>query len=110
MPPEPYVGSLGLKVSQVHMSGYQVEGGVAQGQPLMSQILIDSQLPPPLGFDISAHLVGNPRATLQLEEGVWYLLLAFFIVFDCMLYYQSTERSMALHCKQEMSTLPLLST
>lgn len=24
-----------------------------QGQPLMSQILIDSQLPPPLGFDIS---------------------------------------------------------
>lgn len=70
MPPEPYVGSLGQKVSQVHMAGYQVEGGVVEGQPLMSQILIDSQLPPPLGFDISDNTSGwEPTGHLAVREG-----------------------------------------
>lgn len=44
--------------------------GVAQGQPLMSQILIDSQLPPPLGFDISDSTSGwEPTGHLAVRGG-----------------------------------------
>lgn len=53
-----------------------------QGQPLISQILIDSQLPPPLGFDISDNTSGwEPMGHLAVRGGSMISVACFLYCF-----------------------------